>query len=259
MPTLPVGCRKLCRTCEKHIVFVSQQGQFRTQALVTVVTVAERTGHQMPMQARSMKSRPEDVLIYHITDIANLPGIIASGLQSDAVMVQSGQHSVIGYDHIKLRRLQEISVDCCESMYVGEFVPFYFCPRTPMLYTVNMGNTGKPAGCQRDIVHLVSSVGTGIELQRHWAFSDGNAGARHTDFYNDIDKLADLDWSTINAKYWGEKRHQKQSEFLVAGQFPWRGIHFIGCHSQAAVERVQEVMRESTHQPEVSVKNAWYF
>lgn len=206
-----------------------------------------------------MTRKPEDVLIYHITDIANLPGIIASGIQSDAVMVKSGQHSVIGYDHIKLRRLQEISVDCCGPRFVGEFVPFYFCPRTPMLYTVNMGNTGKPKGCQRDIVHLVSSVGTGVELQRQWAFSDGNAGAYHTDFYNDIGKLADLDWSTINAKYWGEKRHQKQSEFLVAEQFPWQGIHFIGCHDQAAVERVQVIMRDSTHQPEVRVKNDWYF
>ncbi|MCO2549221.1 DUF4433 domain-containing protein [Pseudomonas aeruginosa] len=213
----------------------------------------------MPMRARSMTSRPEDVLIYHITDIANLPGIIASGLQSDAVMVQSGQHSVIGYDHIKLRRLQQIGVDCCGSRYVGEFVPFYFCPRSPMLFTVNMGNTGKPKGCQSDIVHLVSSVGIGMGLQRQWAFSDGNAGAFHTDFYNDITKLADLDWSAINAKYWGEKRHQKQSEFLVAEQFPWQGIQFIGCHNPRAAERVEQIMSHSQHRPEVRVKNDWYF
>ena len=182
----------------------------------------------MPMRARSMTSRPEDVLIYHITDIANLPGIIASGLQSDAVMVQSGQHSVIGYDHIKLRRLQQIGVDCCGSRYVGEFVPFYFCPRSPMLFTVNMGNTGKPKGCQSDIVHLVSSVGIGMGLQRQWAFSDGNAGAFHTDFYNDITKLADLDWSAINAKYWGEN-DTRSSQNFGGGAIPLAGhsVHWL--------------------------------
>lgn len=206
-----------------------------------------------------MTSRPQDVLIYHITDIDNLPGIVAAGLLSDATMVQKGLHTVIGYDHIKQRRLEQIRVSCCGGRYVGEFVPFYFCPRSPMLYTVNRGNTGKAVGCQTDIVHLVSSVGFGLSLQRQWAFSDGNAGTFHTDFFNDISNLADLDWAAINAKYWQEKRHQKQAEFLIADHFPWSGFHFIGCHNQRAANRVMDILRSVQNPPEVRVMNGWYF
>lgn len=206
-----------------------------------------------------MTFRPLDAKIFHITDVENLEGIIESGLLADSVMVERGDHTVIGYGHIKRRRLEEIQIDCCDSRYVGEFVPFYFCPRSPMLYTINLGNTGRPRGCQSDIVHLVSTVGTGVPTDRDWAFSDGNAGALHSSFYSDVDRLAELDWTAINARYWMDKSHQKQAEFLVADHFPWSRIQFIGCHNTRTAQRVEEILRNTPHQPEVRVKNDWYY
>ena len=121
-----------------------------------------------------MSTNPEQALIYHITDVENLPGILAeSGLRSDALMAEKNP-TVIGYGHIKEGRMKEIRVACCGGWFVGEFVPFYFCPRSPMLYTTNKGAMGRPEGCQRTIVHLVSRVRVGIGLDRAWA-SDGNA------------------------------------------------------------------------------------
>src|SRR5436853_5492206 len=105
-----------------------------------------------------MPLRPEDRLLYHITDIANLPAILAEGgLLSDAAMSERDP-TVIGHNHIKERRLTKIRVPSAENRFVGEFVPFYFCPRSPMLYTINLGNTGREPGCQKTIVHLVSRV-----------------------------------------------------------------------------------------------------
>ena len=73
-----------------------------------------------------MIHRPDQTLIYHITDVANLPGILASGgLHSDVAMAQLNTE-VIGYVHIKQRRMTEIRVSCCGNRFVGEFVPFYF-------------------------------------------------------------------------------------------------------------------------------------
>src|SRR5687767_9037365 len=101
---------------------------------------------------------PEEALIYHLTDVANLPDILSEGgLHSDAAMVEKDP-TVIGYGHIKERRLKQIRVPCCGGRFVGEFVPFYFCPRSPMLFTTNKGATGRPEGCQRTIIHLVSRV-----------------------------------------------------------------------------------------------------
>ena len=86
----------------------------------------------------------------------------AGGLWSDARMAQQQPATVIGYGHIKERRMKEITVPCCANRFVGEFVPFYFCPRSPMLYSLNRGNTGRSPGCQRTVVHLVSTVGESL-------------------------------------------------------------------------------------------------
>jgi hypothetical protein len=202
---------------------------------------------------------PEQRLIYHITDAENLNGILADGgLYSDKVMSER-EPTVIGYDHIKKRRLQELTIPCAGNRLVGEFVPFYFCPRSPMLYTINIGNTGRPHGCQRTIVHLVSTVRFALGLDVAWAVADGNAGAMHTLFESSREAIANLDWEAIDAHYWSDKRHQKQAELLVADFFPWSGFHEVGCHNSEVAAEVQALIRMENHQPKVSVQTGWYY
>lgn len=76
---------------------------------------------------------PAKVPIFHITQIENLRYIIEMGrLLSDAAMIEGGyQTHAIGDNTIKARRLHEIRTDCPPYRYVGEFVPFYYCPRSP--------------------------------------------------------------------------------------------------------------------------------
>ncbi len=171
-----------------------------------------------------MARDPKQIPIYHITHIDNLPDILEDGgLNSDAVMAQRDP-KLIGFTEIKRRRLNEIHVPCCAFHYVGDFVPFYFCPRSPMLFTINKGNTGHPPGCQNRILHLVSRVEEGIATGRPWAISSGNAGAYHTTFDAEIDALDALDWTAIRATQWAGRQHQKMAEFLVQDFFPWSSI-----------------------------------
>jgi hypothetical protein len=204
---------------------------------------------------------PDEILIYHITDVANLPSILASdGLHSDAVMAKQNPALVIGYDHMKKRRLQELRVDCCRARFVGEFVPFYFCPRSPMLFTINKGNVeGRPPGCQRTIVHLVSTLQVGFATGSDWAVSSGNAGAYHTTFDNQLMAVAMLDWDSINAISWQGRQHQKAAEFLLADHFPWSGIQKIGCYNSAVARQVSELLANAEHKPAVGVQADWYY
>jgi len=207
-----------------------------------------------------MAHDPEKIFIYHITEVENLPGILSeSGLHSDAAMAQKNPAVVIGYDHIKLRRLKEIRVTCCDGRFVGEFVPFYFCPRSPMLYTINKGNTGRPAGCQKSIVHLVSTMAAGIATGTAWAVSSGNAGTYHTTFSANPKALDSLDWAAIRAVQWQGKQHQKAAEFLVADFFPWSAIQGIGCENATTAGTVRALLMDVTHQPVVVVKTNWYY
>lgn len=203
---------------------------------------------------------PAQVHIYHITDLSNLAAIlVADGLHSDADMARRNPALVIGYDHIKKRRLQEITVPCCGGRYVGEFVPFYFCPRSPMLLAVNNGRTGRPVGCQRTIVHLVSTMAVGIATGRRWAVSTGNAGAYHTTFDDHLMAVSMLDWDSINAHQWSGRQHQKQAEFLLADFYPWQGFHAIGCHNADTARQVSNLLAGIEHRPAVSVQPGWYY
>lgn len=206
-----------------------------------------------------MVSSPATVALYHITPISNLNGIASSGaLLSDARLANQ-PHEVIGYTHIKQRRLTEYRISCCGNRFVGEFVPFYYCPRSPMLYTINKGNTGRPAGSQGEIVHLVTSVGRVATSGVVWAISDGNAGAGHTTFSNDMKTLSELDWSTIRSDTWTGKAHQKSAEFLVADSVPWSSVVEIGCLNDAASQRVKNALNGCSHIPTVVVRPAWYY
>jgi hypothetical protein len=206
-----------------------------------------------------MAHDPEKILIYHITDVVNLPGIVAeNGIYSDAVMAKRNPE-IIGYDHIKKRRLKDIPVPCCQWRYVGEFVPFYFCPRSPMLFTIDKGNTGRLQGCQRTIVHLVSTMAAGIATGKSWAVSSGNAGAFHTTYAAKLEALDTLDWEAIRATQWEGKQHQKSAEFLVADSFPWAAIHLIGCQNSTTADKVRSLLADVAHQPAVEIKTNWYY
>jgi hypothetical protein len=79
---------------------------------------------------------PAQPKIYHIVHVDNLASIVADDfLWSDSVMVQRQGATVIGMGSIKQRRLG-LPVACHHGLKVGDCVPFYFCPRSIMLYVI---------------------------------------------------------------------------------------------------------------------------
>jgi hypothetical protein len=128
-----------------------------------------------------------------------------------------------------------------------------------MLFTINKGNTGRPPGCQKTIVHLVSTVNAGIATGRAWAVSSGNAGAFHTTFSAKEDALDGLDWTAIRATDWRGVQHQKSAEFLVADFFPWSGVAEIGCQNRETSAKVSELLAGATHRPSLKLTPQWYY
>ena len=79
--------------------------------------------------------------VYHIVHVDRLASIAADDtLWSDAVLQGRGQPgTTIGMSTIKQRRLTN-PVKCCPGLNVGGCVPFYFCPRSVMLYLIDKAN-----------------------------------------------------------------------------------------------------------------------
>ena len=196
----------------------------------------------------------------------NLTDIIQTGeLLSDSLMRQrQAKHTSIGYEHIKDRRLN-LPVSCRQGTTVGQYVPFYFCSRSAMLYVIERGNTGQLAyeGGQGAVVHLVAYLNEVISWSQQmgvkWCFSNGNAGSPLTDFFCNPSQLSEINWDAVTELYWSQCREEKQAEFLVHNRFPWSLFHEIGTMTDDMKTRVEQIMVNADHRPVVNQRRRWYY
>jgi hypothetical protein len=211
---------------------------------------------------------PRHPKIYHITHIDNLEGILRDKvLWSDAKRLELGLGcEIVGMSKIKRRRLEELEVNCHPGTKVGEYVPFYFCPRSVMLYILYRGNHLEISyrGGQGPIIHLQADLMASTQwAEKHkvrWAFSDRNAGERIANFYNDVNKLDKVDWTAVAETYWRDTKIQegKQAEFLFYESFPWNLIEKIGVINNDVKETVIQKVGKS-HSSIVMVEPSWYY
>ena len=210
---------------------------------------------------------PAEPKIYHIVHV-DLSSIISDGyLWCDTVMDtrQGTTGTTIGISDIKRRR-RRLTLSSHSSLHVGDCVPFYFCPRSVMLYVISMAN--HPELSYRDgqgpIVHLEADLRQSVDWadanECRWAFTSSNAASSYFEDFSDLDDLDKLDWDAIQANQWSGHQETKQAEFLVEHSFPWNLISRIGVHSREVGNRVLEVMRGSSdHRPPVEIRRGWYY
>lgn len=207
--------------------------------------------------------------IYHITHAANLPRIMDAGvLWSDAKRIELGLDcKIVGMSTIKQRRLDLLEVVCHPGTKVGEYVPFYFCPRSIMLYILHKGN--HPELCyqegQRPILHLQADLNQVVhwadQNEARWAFSDRNAGANIAQFFKNLDDLSKVNWGAVEERNFRdiEIKEGKQAEFLIHRSFPWQLIEKIGVLNEAVANEAISALSGAAHSPPVVVERSWYY
>ena len=127
--------------------------------------------------------------------------------------------TVIGMSDVKRRRLA-LPVACHPDIKVGECVPFYFCPRSVMLYVIHCANHPALAyaGGQSGIVHLEADLrevaAWAARESVRWSFTTMNAAIGTAAFFDDLDFLDKIDWDAVHARQWRDRRDAKQAEFL---------------------------------------------
>ncbi|MGI9067621.1 MAG: type II toxin-antitoxin system toxin DNA ADP-ribosyl transferase DarT [Pyrinomonadaceae bacterium] len=209
---------------------------------------------------------PNEPKIYHIVHVDRLASIITGGLWCDAEIVRRDPPgTTIGMNAIKQRRLTELTLASHPGLYVGECVPFYFCPRSIMLYLIYQGNHPDLAyrGGQAPIIHLESDLRQTVDWAeaqgQRWAFTLGNAGSRYFEDRSDLNQLDEIDWNAVHATNWRGCKEGKQAEFLIESQFPWELISRIGVQSRAVYDQVLTAQQTVAHKPVVEIKRGWYY
>jgi hypothetical protein len=217
--------------------------------------------------------QPPAPKIYHIVHVDRLPSIITDRfLWSDAeVLRRSCPGTTIGMDRIKQRRLYELSLASHPGLHVGSCVPFYFCPRSIMLYLISRANNPDLSyqEGQEPIVHLESDLYQAVawaeENHQRWAFTLSNAGAHYFDDYATLAELNKIDWAAVKALRWSGNdvlpsvKEGKQAEFLMEKSFPWELVCRIGVASSKMHWQVLALLSTIGHRPQVEIKTDWYY
>jgi hypothetical protein len=210
---------------------------------------------------------PERPKIYHIVHVDRLSSILSDGvLWCDAeVMRRSSPGATIGMNHIKKRRLEELTLSAHPDLHVGDCVPFYFCPRSVMLYLIYKGNHSELTyqGGQTPIVHLeadlYNSIGDATRNQRRWAFTTSNAGARYFESYSDSNKLDKIDWQAVQAVDWQKCKENKQAEFLMEESFSWFLFERVGVATDTVRRQVVALLKTHNLSTPVETIRDWYY
>jgi hypothetical protein len=209
---------------------------------------------------------PAQPKIYHICHVDRLPSVVASGgLLSDAAIQQQAlPGTVIGMNNIKQRRLTELKLASHPNLYVGQCVPFYFCPRSVMLYLIYRQNPELTyRGGQGPIIHLESDLHATVawanEQARRWAFSLSNAGSYYFEDRADLARLGEINWDAVQANNWQQCKEAKQAEFLLENSFPWHLVERIGVSSRVVHGNVVNALPATGHRPAVDIRPDWYY
>lgn len=204
--------------------------------------------------------------LYHLTSLDNLRGILdRRGLWcKNELAVQSQDHRSVAFDHIQDRRAR-CFVPCGPGGPLPDYVPFYFCPRSPMLLVLHRGGVPGFTGSQRELVHLGLRLEALVSESLPFVFTDGHAAMAVTTFYTDLEHLGRLDWKVIAASSWAntpadpDRKRRKQAELLVHRFVPWQLVELIGVADQEIARRTADLLSGARPTPSIEVRSHWYY
>lgn len=211
---------------------------------------------------------PSQPKIYHIVPINRLSSIIAENcLWCDTEVRQRNlPGTAIGMNNIKERRLRK-TLASHPHLHVGDCVPFYFCPRSIMLYLIAQGNHPELTyhGGQEPVIHLEADLHAAVTWangnNRCWAFTLSNAGSEYFEDRSDLKQLHQINWDAVYSRDWREPsvKEGKQAEFLMEQSFPWQLIERVGVFSQMIYREIVNALPLDGHRPNVELRREWYY
>jgi hypothetical protein len=208
--------------------------------------------------------------LYHFTHVDNLAAIRAAGcLNCDAVARQSMTRTEVGAKDIKeSRRRRPIPV--APGGHVGDYVPFYFAPRSPMMYRIACDRRDsvpdRYQGGDGPLVYLATTVGAVVDAGSTWVATDGNAATATTEFTSDLQTMDHMvDWALMEAERWNstpddpDRQRRRQAEFLVHRSVPLTLIRWVGVRDDRHKHHVSKLLVDHALGRRVIVRPHWYY
>ncbi|NER98925.1 MAG: DUF4433 domain-containing protein [Symploca sp. SIO1B1] len=203
--------------------------------------------------------------IFHITHIKNLPSILKAKKLLANSQLQPNQYTDIAHNNIQDRRAK-IQVPCAAKGTLHDYVPFYFAPRSPMLYAIHRGNVTDYRDGQEPILHLVVDIKPIVEHDFSFTFTDGHAVMAYSEFYEDLSLLNEvIDWDLMKSRYWfdtedyPDRKRCRQAEFLIYEHCPWDFVTKIVVINNQIANDVKDILQQNGHSTPIHIYPDWYY
>jgi len=210
---------------------------------------------------------PEKALIFRITHRDNVPWILSHGLHCrnsqnrnafDPNYVEIGSPDLIQKRH-------HHPVQHAMGGTLGDYIPFYFTPFSPMLLNIKTGWNGIRQRPNDEIVILVSSLRQLDDLGVPFLFTDMHAYMSAARFFSNLDNLSEIDWDILQRRDFERdmndlgKFDRYQAEALVRGSLGLDGLRGVICYNGDVESRIAAWVEEANSSLKIIVRPAWYF
>jgi hypothetical protein len=173
-----------------------------------------------------MKINAERKYCYRIYNIENLAYLLEVGLCTKNHSNASKHFSSVGNpDIIGTRDTTSVRIDGYGNL--GDYVPFYFTPRSVMLYNIITGYYAPLVPkLSRDEIIIIRSEIAELSANTRTFFTDGQANAAYSKHYTDLKDLDKIDWESIQQSNFHksdadtDRTRRYQAEFLVYAHVP---------------------------------------
>lgn len=201
------------------------------------------------------------IYLFRITHIENIPHILLNGITHKDSKKSNPNYKSIG-DNSLINTRGSYSIS--NGKLLGEYIPFYFGSRTPMLYVIQNGYNGVKAISREKIVYCVSSVQNILDSNLSFVYTNGHATDGYTKFFfpTDISNIQNqIDFKATNAKYWKKDddldfKRRKEAEFLIENDLQYKFVNGFIVYSNDSKKSLLGFGVENNN---IFVKSEFYF
>lgn len=169
------------------------------------------------------------IYLYRMTHIANVPHILLHGITHRTSANANPNFTPIG-DPTLISARDGFVLD--NGRTLGEYIPFYFGARMPMLYVIQKGFNGVPVTHAQDIVYCVTSVQKVIDSNQEFVYTNGHAVDSFSSQFGpqDVEDIdSQVDFQAVNVRDWKsptdlDLKRRMQAEFLLSGDLPFASV-----------------------------------
>ncbi len=205
------------------------------------------------------KSDLNKIYLFRMTHIENMPHILKNGITHITSSNRNQKYVPIA-DAGLINTRHRFEMPNGEKL--GDYIPFYFGYRMPMLYVIQKGFNGVKLTSPEKIVYCVSSVQKMIDTGLDFVFTDGHAIDALSSFYSkkEVGIVHNiLDFEAISALYWNEEldlKRRKEAEFLVANDIPLSALLGYVVYNETAKTQLTDL---GIPTEKIAVRPNYYF